>query len=202
MLRGNDKMWKSHFSLQSCSWAKMVLRTFPLTWQAQKYMETRWEWRKHGYMGEQRWQDSSFFQSYSLLYLSYEIQLPSSVWFASAAYLKPISKCTIDGLLHKEDAPLFVLKASIGKSELQCGLCVWFALVQIFPVQVLDAQSGVEKISAGCQAPVPECTESCSSAGLDSANSYSRAGWNRQTWNGFLRHTGVQLWQTVDRSIF
>lgn len=121
------------------------------------------------------------------------------------AYLQPIPKCTNEPS-HKEDAQLFVLEACVGKSELQCGLCVWFVICCVCPHPDFSCSGAgctgrVEKVNALCQ-PL------CSSATLDAANTYSRAGWgpgdpwNRQTLNEFLRHNRVQLWQSVGRSIF
>lgn len=80
------------------------------------------------------------------------VMRPSFLQVLGLHHLKPIPKCT-NGPLYKEDTHSFTLKACIGKSELPCGLCVWLALIQILPVQVLDTQPGVEKINALSQVP-------------------------------------------------
>lgn len=148
-----------------------------------------------------------FFQSCSPISELWD-PLPSGVWIASAAYLKPIPRCTIKGPLHKEDAWLFVLKACLGEE----WTAVWF-------VCLICPHSDFSWSGAGCtarggkdQCSVPgPCAwvhrelQQCWS-GFSKQVFQGQVGpadqWNRQTLNEILRHGGAQLWKTVGRSIF
>lgn len=122
----------------------MILGTFPLTWQAQKYI--RWEWRNMVTWEGKSDRAPPFLAP--VLFCTWAMR-PSFLQVLALHLLlfKPHSKMHEWALIQR--------RCSIIRAEDVHGeewTSVWFVclicLVQVFPVQVLGAQPGVEKISA------------------------------------------------------
>lgn len=130
------------------------------------------------------------------------------VGFASAAHLKFIPKST-NGPLQKEYAKSLKLKACIEKSEIQCGLCVLIGPHWVFICWSAGyTAKGWKNKSSVTGLQSSYCTEKLLGVLVKTQQTGISGGvcglgdqCSRQIVHEFLRHNGVQLWQSVGKSI-